>query len=50
MALPYHLYVISTVEPTLKNLVPLAYGHNGTLFLIILIIYLLANALRRYLA
>ena len=48
MALPYHLYVISTSGTDMESQLPLAYGTALVLILIILIINLLANALRRY--
>ena len=48
MALPYHLYVISTSGTDMESQLPLAYGTALVLILIILIINLLANALRKY--
>ena len=48
MALPYHLYVISTSGTDMESQLPLAYGTALVLIIIILIINLLANALRRY--
>ncbi len=48
MALPYHLYVISTSGTDMESQLPLAYGTALVLILIILIINLSANALRRY--
>lgn len=48
MALPYHLYVISTSGTNIEESRAMAYGTALVLILIILIINLLANALRRY--
>ena len=48
MALPYHLYVISTSGTDMESQLPLAYGTALVLIIIILIINLLANALRKY--
>ncbi len=48
MALPYHLYVISTSGTDLEAQQPLAYGTALVLVAIILLVNLLANALRRY--
>ena len=48
MALPYHLYVISTSGTDMDAQLPLAYGTALVLIVIILLINLLANALRRY--
>ena len=48
MALPYHLYVIATSGTDMESQLPLAYGTALVLIIIILIINLLANALRRY--
>jgi phosphate transport system permease protein len=48
MALPYHLYVISTSGTNIEESRAMAYGTAMVLILIILIINLLANALRRY--
>ena len=45
MALPYHLYVIST---DMEAQLPLAYGTALVLIVIILLVNLLANALRKY--
>lgn len=49
MALPYHLYVISTSGTDLEASRPMAYGTALVLVVIVLIINLLANALRRHL-
>lgn len=48
MALPYHLYVIATSGTDLEASRPMAYGTALVLILIVLMINLLANALRRY--
>ncbi|MEW6468218.1 MAG: phosphate ABC transporter permease PstA [Bacteroidota bacterium] len=48
MALPYHLYVISTSGTNIEESRPVAYGTALILVLIVLIMNLLANALRRY--
>lgn len=48
MALPYHLYVISTSGTNMEAQLPLAYGTALVLIIIILIINLLANALRKH--
>lgn len=48
MALPYHLYVISTSGTNIEESRPIAYGTALVLILIVLITNLLANALRRY--
>lgn len=49
MALPYHLYVISTSGTNIEESRPMAYGTALVLILIVLILNLLANALRNYL-
>ena len=48
MALPYHLYVITTSGTNIEDSRPLAYGTALVLILIVLIVNLLANGLRRY--
>ena len=48
MALPYHLYVISTSGTDLDAQLPIAYGTALVLVVIILLVNLLANALRKY--
>jgi phosphate transport system permease protein len=48
MALPYHLYVLVTSGTNMKESLPMAYGTALVLILIVLIVNLLANALRRY--
>lgn len=48
MALPYHLYVIATSGTDLEASRPMAYGTALVLIAIVLVINLIANALRRY--
>ena len=48
MALPYHLYVISTSGTDMEAQLPIAYGTALVLILIVLLVNLLANALRKY--
>ena len=48
MALPYHLYVISTSGTDIEAQQPIAYGTALVLIIIIFIINLLSGALRRY--
>lgn len=48
MALPYHLYVISTSGTNMEAQLPLAYGTALVLIVIILLVNLIANALRKY--
>ncbi len=48
MALPYHLYVISTSGTDLKASREMAYGTALVLIVIVLIVNLLANWLRKY--
>lgn len=48
MALPYHLYVISTSGTNIEQSRPIAYGTALVLIIIVLITNLLANALRKY--
>jgi len=48
MALPYHLYVISTSGTNIEASRPIAYGTALVLIMIVLIVNLLANALRKY--
>lgn len=50
MALPYHLYVISTSGTDIEASREMAYGTALVLIAIILIVNLLANALRNYFA
>ncbi|MEO8148065.1 MAG: phosphate ABC transporter permease PstA [Bacteroidia bacterium] len=49
MALPYHLYVIATSGNNITESRPIAYGTALVLIMIVLILNLLANWLRRYL-
>jgi phosphate transport system permease protein len=49
MALPYHLYVITTSGTRASESVPMAYGTALVLISIVLILNLLANWLRKYL-
>jgi phosphate transport system permease protein len=48
MALPYHLYVISTSGTDIEASRTIAYGTAFVLICIVMILNLLANALRRY--
>jgi phosphate transport system permease protein len=48
MALPYHLYVITTSGTHINESRPMAYGTAVVLIMIVLLVNLLANALRRY--
>lgn len=48
MALPYHLYVISTSGTDLEGARPMAYGTALVLIAIVLLMNLLASFLRRY--
>ncbi|MDP4227937.1 MAG: phosphate ABC transporter permease PstA, partial [Bacteroidota bacterium] len=48
MALPYHLYVISTSGTNIEQSRTMAYGTALVLIAIVLIVNLLANGLRRY--
>ena len=48
MALPYHLYVISTSGTDMEAQLPIAYGTALVVMLIVLAVDLLANALRKY--
>ena len=48
MALPYHLYVISTSGTNIEESRPIAYGTALVLVVIVLLMNLLANGLRRY--
>lgn len=48
MALPYHLYVITTSGTNIEESRPVAYGTALVLIMIVLMVNLLANALRRY--
>ena len=48
MALPYHLYVISTSGTQIEASRPIAYGTALVLVLIVLLLNLSANMLRKY--
>jgi phosphate transport system permease protein len=48
MALPYHLYVIVTSGTDIESSRPIAYGTALVLIAIVLILNLMATALRRY--
>jgi phosphate transport system permease protein len=48
MALPYHLYVLTTSGTNVEQSRPMAYGTALVLIAIVLLVNLLANALRRY--
>lgn len=50
MALPYHLYVISTSGTDIEASRGMAYGTALVLIVIVLLVNLLANALRSYFA
>lgn len=50
MALPYHLYVISTSGTNIEESRPIAYGTALVLIIIVLATNLLANGLRKYFA
>jgi phosphate transport system permease protein len=48
MALPYHLYVLATSGTDMEKQLPMAYGTALVLIVIILIINIIANFLRKY--
>lgn len=48
MALPYHLYVLSTSGTNIEATRPIAYGTALVLIIIVLLANLLANGLRKY--
>lgn len=48
MALPYHLYVLATSGTDMDKQIPIAYGTALVLVMIILVVNLLANAMRNY--
>ena len=50
MALPYHLYVLATSGTDLEKQQPIAYGTALVLIIIVLLINLAANAIRKYFA
>jgi phosphate transport system permease protein len=49
MALPYHLYVLTTSGTNMEESRPMAYGTALVLIFIVLLINLAASALRKYL-
>jgi phosphate ABC transporter, permease protein PstA len=48
MALPYHLYVLATSGTDIEKSRPMAYGTALVLILLVLVMNLLANSLRRF--
>ena len=48
MALPYHLYVLATSGADIEKSRPMAYGTALVLIMLVLMMNLLANSLRRY--
>lgn len=48
MALPYHLYVVATSGTDIEAQMPIAYGTAFVLIMIVLIMNLLANGIRKY--
>lgn len=48
MALPYHLYVLTTSGTDMEKTRPMAYGTALVLIIIVLLVNLLANSVRRY--
>ncbi len=48
MALPYHLYVLSTSGTNMKESLPMAYGTALILVLIVLVINVTASVMRKY--
>lgn len=48
MALPYHLYVLTTSGTDMEKAKPMAYGTALVLIMIVLLVNLLANSARRY--
>ena len=48
MALPYHLYVLATSGTNIEESRPMAYGTALVLIMLVLILNLMANGLRRY--
>ena len=50
MALPYHLYVIATSGTDIESSRPIAYGTALVLIIIVLLMNMIATALRRYFA
>ena len=48
MALPYHLYVIATSGTNMEATRPMAYGNALVLVLIVLVLNLIANVVRKH--
>ena len=48
MALPYHLYVVATSGTDIEAQLPIAYGTALVLILLVLIMNLAANAVRKF--
>jgi len=48
MALPYHLYVLTTSGTDMEKSLPMAYGTALVLVVIVLLVNMLANSARRY--
>jgi phosphate transport system permease protein len=48
MALPYHLYVITTSGTEIEKSRPIAYGTALVLIMLVLITNIIANIIRRY--
>ena len=48
MALPYHLYVLTTSGTDIEKTRPMAYGTAFVLVMLVLLVNMLANAARRY--
>jgi len=48
MALPYHLYVLTTSGTDMEKSLPMAYGTALVLIIIVLLVNLLANTVRRH--
>jgi phosphate transport system permease protein len=48
MALPYHLYVLTTSGTDMEKTRPIAYGTALVLIMIVLLVNLMANSVRRY--
>jgi len=46
--LPYHLYVLTTSGTNIEASRPMAYGTALVLIIIVLLVNLLANAVRKY--
>ena len=48
MALPYHLYVVATSGTDIEAQMPIAYGTAFVLILIVLLMNLAANSIRKF--